>query len=101
MKITNNDLKRIHNEVVPQVIERFKSTGEPVALNQLPCWGTMRANVRRRRGRAFSHLIKVGKVEGIKYVGKGKYNHSTYAKISSSGGGWIINFIRLRFGQSS
>ena len=94
MKLTAKDRSRIQDYIIPQIIKQSKLTGEPVALNELPCWTSMKKRDKVRMGRVVKKMAKAGEIEGIKFVGFRADNHSTYMLTGESG---FLSFLRRLF----
>lgn len=102
MKLSPANLARIKNEIVPQLVKRFTETGEPVSLNELPCWEGMYRKTRIKIGRGFKQLVESGEIDGIKFAGLRKDNNAVYVSTVKAGSDkfsdlWFIVFIVLFF----
>lgn len=78
-----------------EIQQHYIKTGEPVSLNELPLWKLLNKSKRIRTGRGFKKMVVAGEIEGIKFVGVRKDNHSTYIPTGSSGGGVFGLFKRI------
>ena len=86
MKLTPKNLSRIQNDIIPELPKHYGKTGEPVALNDLPLWESLSKSNKIKLGRGFKQMVLSGEVEGIKFAGVRKDNHSTYIPTSAGGG---------------
>lgn len=85
MKTTLKNLSRTQDNIVSEVVERHRKTGEPIALNQLPLWRNLTKSEKIKLGRWFKKRVFAGEVEGIKFVAKRADNHSTYMPYHKGG----------------
>lgn len=84
-------------KIVSEIHQHHRSAGEPVALNELPLWKPLTKSKKIKMGRGFKKMVMAGKVDGIKFVGIRKDNHSTYFPTVNSNSG-IIGFFRRILG---
>ena len=87
------------NRIVTEIQQRYKESGKPVSLNELPLWKPFTKSKKIKIGRGFKKLVEAGEVEGIKFVGVRKDNHSTYiptdASVTSSSSGLFGFFQKI------
>ena len=95
MKLSPQNLKRVNDEIIPGILELHGKTGEPVSLHQLPLWGSLRRSTKIKLGRNFKKMVIQGDVDGIRFAGIRKDNHSTY--IPDGAGGGLGGFFRRLF----
>lgn len=84
-------------KIVSEIQEHHRKTGEPVSLNELPLWKPLNKSKRIKTGRGFKKIVVSGEIDGIKFVGVRKDNHSMYVPIANSGGG-LSRLFRQIFG---
>ena len=88
-------------QIVIEIQQHHGRTGEPVSLNELPLWKPLTKSKKIKTGRAFKKMVVAKEVEGIRFVGVRKDNHSTYVSTNASGasnGGGFSGFFRRLFG---
>lgn len=95
MKLTPQNQKRINDEIIPGIVELHGKTGEPVSLHQLPLWDSLSRSTKIKIGRKFKKMVMQGEVDGIRFVGIRKDNHSTYIPVGAGGG--LGGFFRRLF----
>ena len=77
-------------KIVSEIQQHHRNSGKPVSLNELPFWKPLTKSKKIKTGRGFKKMVMAGKVEGIKFVGVKKDNHSTYKPID--GGSRFMGF---------
>ena len=84
-------------KIVSEIQHHHQRAGEPVALNELPLWKPLTKSKKIKMGRGFKKMVIAGEIEGIKFVGVRKDNHSTYIPTGNTGGS-VSGFFRRIFG---
>lgn len=85
MKLSKRNQTRVDDVIIPELKKHFNKHSEPVALNDLPSWGSFRKPDKIKLGRAFKGMAQAGQIEGVEYAGRRADNHSTY-RLAGSGG---------------
>ena len=96
MDLSARNRSRIENEIIPALGVLHEKTPGPVALNELPIWGSLTKSDKIKIGRHFRKIVEAGQVDGIKFAGKRKDSHSTYMPAGMGKG--IGGLIRGLFG---
>ena len=87
-------------KIVSEIQQHHKSAGGPVALNELPLWKPLTKSKKIKMGRGFKKMVVAGEIDGIKFAGVRKDNHSTYMPagvVGNTDGGGFIRYIRKLF----